>query len=348
MHNSDDIQIKNVTTLSEQINNMNMVASAKMRDYKHQNRSTPVESIVKIFKRHSRIAISSQEEQKIRNVINSAIHKKKRIPIGFTWGCSGMALSEMKFRETINYPRKGDLWCLWWFHILNEKIKVHHEPGIDLIIGDEIPHFHALGWPYRDVIRRHEIMKTIAEQHFDFIKIIAIPDYTVLLEDTEIKPPSMEEILSIATSLPENNIPREVFDILHSARNWSWIRNQISNEIWEEAKWIITKANKISVLRKKHNLLGSFFKNSDYIDAALTEKERFCPNPWNQTSPQHGGTILTSSINDGRYSITIEPEYRILEKCDEYTAIMINTSEFKHFTDQPIKELWYTFYWKHN
>ncbi len=337
-----------VTKLSDQIDNMNQAIDAKMDGYNPKRDKDITSSIIRILKRHSRTAISELEEQKIRNSIETAISSETRIPIGLTWGCSGGALSTMKLRERLNYPRKGDLWGIWWFDILNRKIKHHYEPGIDLIIGDEVPHFHALGWAYRDIVRKHEIMKNLAEQHFDFIRIIAIPDYDVIVDSSDISASSMDEILAIATSLPYDSIPREVFDLLYSkrqAKNWSWIRNKISSEIWDEACRVVAKANKIGRMRKELGFFDNIFGTSLYIDAAFTEKDRFCPKPWNNTLPQHGASILTSPKGTGKYSIAIVPEYRIEEQPLEYLPIMINALEFKHFTKYPIEDTSYTFYW---
>ena len=126
-----------VTTLSDQIDAMNKAIAIKMDSYRPRIDRNTADAVTRIFKKHSRVVISALEEQKIRNSIGLAIGNGARIPVGFTWGCSGMALSSMKLRERINYPRKGDLWGIWWFDILNKKIKHHYAPGIDLVIGDE-------------------------------------------------------------------------------------------------------------------------------------------------------------------------------------------------------------------
>lgn len=337
-----------VTTLSDQIDAMNKAIAIKMDSYRPRIDRNTADAVTRIFKKHSRVVISALEEQKIRNSIGLAIGNGARIPVGFTWGCSGMALSSMKLRERINYPRKGDLWGIWWFDILNKKIKHHYAPGIDLVIGDEVPHFHSLGWPYKDMVRRHEIMKNLAEQHFDFVRIVAIPDYALTVDDANIAASSIEEILAIATSLPYDTIPREVFDSLYSerqTRNWSWIRSQISEKIWEEARWIVAKANKIGRMRKEFKFFDNLFGTSSYVDAAFTEKGRFCPKPWSNTLPQHGTSVLTAPQGTGKYSIAIIPEYRLEEQRSEYVPVMINAMEFQHFTKYPADDASYTFYW---
>lgn len=351
--NKEEISMKyplTTTTLSEQIDNMNQAIAVKMHNYKPKTDTSAVNAITKILKKHSRAPISALEEQKIRNSISLAIDNGIRIPMGFTWGCSGMALSTMKLRERVNYPRKGDLWGFWWFDILNKKIKCYYEPGINLIIGDEVPHFHALGWKYEDIVRRHEIMKNLIEQHFDFIRVIAIPDYAVIIDDIDINIAAslMDEILAIATSLPYNSIPREVFDSLYSKRktkNWSWIREQIPLEIWKEARRIIAKANKIGRLRKEFKFFDNLFGTSEYIDATFTEKGRFCPKPWSNTLPQHGTSVLTAPKGTGKYSVAIVPEYRMENQQPEYAPVMINALEFKKFTRYPVEDILYTFYW---
>ncbi len=335
------------TTLSDHIDTMNHVIARKMHGYKTQTGKNIFDVIVKIFEKHSRVPISNTEKQHIRNVISTAIANETRIPVGCTWGCSGMALSPMKLHDRFNYPRLGDLWGFWWFDILNRKIKHYYEPGIDIVVGDEIPHFHALGWPYKDIIRRHEILKNIVEQHFDFIRVVAIPDYAVTVDEVDMSAPTMDEILAIATSLPGDSIPSSIFDMLYNernTRNWSLIRKQIPTEVWKEARWVIAKAKKIGRLRKEYGFFDSLFKTPNYIDAAFTEKDRFCPKPWSNTLPQHGASVLSASLETGKYSISIVPEYRLLNR-QEYAPTMISAMEFRHFTTHPIQEVSYVFYW---
>ncbi len=335
------------TLLTTEIGVMEAAGAAKLLNYRPP-KGSPVDVLFRIFNKHSRDRISPHEEEKIRAAIEAAIQGAQTIPIGIVWSCGGIAPSPMKFREPkVNLPRLGDVWPLFWLNIFNQKVQTIHPPGIEVIIADETSIFEHLGVPPGEVRLRLTIMEEMARQYAPFITICSLPSLEELGVDPEVGEPTNDEILAIATALPSSEVPQEVFDQLYTTRvkDWNRICGIIPTEIWEQSRTVATHVRKLGAARRgMHFFAEKLGGRTCHIDAAITEKGRFCPKIWGEAFPQHGGTLLRANEH-GKYSVRIVPEYRLLKH--DCIPVMINSGDFNPFSPTPLDNQDFTFYWQH-
>lgn len=337
------------TTLTAELERMGGVMEARLLNYRPP-KGTVVETIVQIFKKHSRMLISESEMVQIKKAVSEAVEKEEPVKLAFLWAFSGMARSSIKFLQPeINYPRLGDIWAYFWIKILDEKIKKVHPPGIKVLIVDEKPLLLIIGWDEKPLNQRFRVMKKLAEEVApEVIEVTQMPSFDDVARSLTVSPPSNDEILSIVTSVKEyeEKIGMDVLvEFLYKTREkpWDEIQMLIPELIWRDALERRMEMIRIGAARKKTGYLSQCFSGASYIDACIVEKGRFCPDIWAMTFPQHGGTVLNAS-EKGRFSVKCLPENRL--KGDNCLPVLINTKEFDEIINSDSTNGQdYIFYW---
>ncbi|MEI6587664.1 MAG: hypothetical protein WCO05_01815 [Candidatus Moraniibacteriota bacterium] len=336
------------TTLEAEIARMDVVMDTKISAYRFSKQKRGVDiygEVMQIIKKHSRQKVSPVEWEKIGGAVRYSIKNNFPINFAFLWACSGMARSAMKFvQNELNFPRLGDVWSLSWIKTFNKKIEESYPPGIKMLIVDELPLLQLLGWKREELLKRHNVMKKIAERMCPgIIEIVDMPSFADYAGKIQPVNPSPEEILSIITS-QDNHIPTQVSDLLYTQREkpWDEIRACFPAVIWEKARQTRMEMARIGQARKETGYVSDCFSGMPYIDACIVEKGRWCPDIWAMAFPQHGGTVLEVD-GRARYSIQIAPEYRLMGNNE---PVYISTSEFNRLIGRIAPSREFIFYWK--
>ncbi|MDO8659712.1 MAG: hypothetical protein Q7K54_03865 [Candidatus Parcubacteria bacterium] len=322
------------TCLEPEITRMIETVTLKLRGYSSSGKSI-VERVLQIFKKHSRSDIKEDEQIKIRSAITSAVKEGRPVNVSFLWALGGNARSMWKFIQSdLNLPRLGDFWAFAWLDMLDRKIKTVYSPGCRFIIVDEVPIIKLIPrWNQVQIEERRKALMPIRKMFLQ-IEVHDLPTFQGLLPVnpvTEIYPGEILAILLSRSDL-EEAIDIAEMEVLYQdlyrtrEKDWGKIRSIIPSELWDEAVATRMETARINQLRKETDWIGSeLFGGELYVDGALTEKGRWCPRIWPETStsPQHGGTTL--KIGQGSFSVGVEIEDRLLKT---HTPVYINPIEF--------------------
>lgn len=341
--------IKNEEELLVLLRKIEEVIEKKLANFRKnppKKNGSEIDILFQIFKKNSRVPISELESKKIKNVLDFHIKNQTPIPVVLLWAYGGQALSPLKFcQPEINLPRLGDIWGLLWWKIFNFKIQFFHPPGIKLVLIDEKPLLKILGWGEREIEKRSRLVQKIASFfELDFIYFENLP---IFKADIKVNVCD-QEVIAILVSLPSSIIPIEkqkiVFEFLYLKREKpiSYFKREMG-EFWEKAKELREKMVRITEARKKVNwvekIVGEYF-----VDACLTEKGRFSPDIWGYSFPQHGGSLLNTDW-DQRFSVSIIPEFRLLNTEKKPVWILPQVFSFFDSEFEAEEKSKYIFYW---
>jgi len=321
--------------LQKELLRMREAITIKLRDYSPPPGENITDRLLQIFKKHSRSDINSEEQTKVRSAINLAIKKDSPINVSFLWALGGNAKSKWKFLQPhLNLPRFGDFWAFVWLHMVDSKVKTIYPPGCRFVIVDEVPLIKLIPrWNQAKIDERKQALIPV-RKFVSQADICDLPDFNGMYPSNPISDYHPGEILAILLSRPdlENAIGDDKTEILYRdlyrtrEKDWNAIRLAIPDALWEEAVEIRKETARINQLRKETNWVGEqFFKGESFIDGALTEKGRWCPRIWPETStfPQHGGTTLKAG--QGSFSVGIDMESRLVKT---HRPVYINPLEF--------------------
>jgi hypothetical protein len=320
----------------------------KLRGYKPPQSSSVAETVLQIFKRHSRSDIATDEMWRIKDAVDSAMRNGRPINASFLWALSGNARSRFKFVQPhLNLPRLGDYWAFAWLHMLDRKIKTVYPLGCNFVIVDETPFVRLIPrWDERHIAIRRAAFQPILNE-LPNVKIIDLPDFLGIQPAELIPEPHPGEIMAILLSRPElEDALGEDTTLLYQdyyrvrEKNWDALRKLVPDRLWEDAVRTRAEMSRIIALRRELDWARrEVFGGQDHVNGALAEKGRWCPSIWpaTSTSPQHGGSVVKGA-KEG-FSVAIEPEYRLT---DTHEPVHISTSDLD--TNSPHDTL--IFYWK--
>lgn len=329
------------TTLSMELHLMARAIEGKLRDYVPP-KGEPLDVIMQIMKSHSRVEnMAEAETERMRAAVSHALGTGAPIPIGFLWAVGGIVPSQVKFRQwELNYPRLGDIWGLNWLFLLGKKIQRVHEPGIRVVVVDELPMLRLLGWSDRELSDRHMMMQALAPRG---VEIVRLPGFESFVLKNPVAEPTDEEIFATALCVPWPDPPSELLDMMYKVRekNWTTVRKLVPTERWAESRALRKEMSRIGQARKESGFMQTLFGSAPYIDGCITVKDRWCPRMWGNAFPQHGGTALEDHT---RYGVTCLPEYQLEAT---HQPVMISTKEFDRLLGNAAgkKGQLYTFYW---
>jgi len=336
------------TTLSQELERMDQVVSERARDFVPpvMPGASVVELIIKILLKHSREKLSAIEQVQLSRTVQTAVETGRPISISMFLAVGGHARTRYKFCQPyMALPRLGDLWTIFWFKVLNQKIQRVYEPGLEVVLVDEVPQLRVFGWQDADIEQRKSPLRVVASKYAPFIRIVDLPDLTsqVLLPLCE-PPPGV--VYAVVASLPEaDSLPLDAFRWQYQCRDkpWDEIRSAIPAVLWEKARTAAALAGRYGEARKHVDWLGQdVFRGQLYIDACVTEKGRWAPDIWSFAFPQHGGTVLKTTPGTTQFSVCIEPESRLV--CNGHDAVYIQPADVagstSTFSPDP-----YIFYW---
>lgn len=343
------------TSLEKEIEKMQEIVEHRLSGYRPPERKgkkklvEPADKIVQILIKHSREEILPAFEVEMKLAVEQAIQNDLPVPVTFLWPIGGQARNPLKLIEyEVNFPRLGDIWGLYWLDMLNRKIQSVYEKGCLCLIIDEQPQLELIGWKPEEISQRRTALQKLIPPSA-FIKVVSLPEFQEVVEQILVDEPSAEEVFSILTCL--SFIPHE---ILESKLSQLYVNRKKGSVIdipdwaWDGARKLRIRMNQIGLARKQTRWIDKVLAEtlnyseeyySYYIDGCLIEKLRWSPHPWGYTFPQHGGSLLDHN-SQGRYSVKIVPEYRLLGA--GHLPVYLSTKEFG-VSNNPYQE--FIFYW---
>jgi hypothetical protein len=339
------------TTLEIETQRMCKVLNEKLLGYKAPKGSSVDDVIFKIFKSQSRTDIDPDEQAKMMRAIVSARKEGRPINVSFLWALGGISRSTMKFFDShLNLPRLGDFWAFFWLEMLNRKIRTIFPLGCKFVIIDEVPIIKLIPeWDQEKIDLRKKAFAS-ALQQFPNIRIRDLPDFVGHRPVGMLKAPENAEVLAVLTSRSEleNVLGTDKMELIYRdyaisrQRDWETIKGLVPCNLWEHAIQIRREADRIQLARKETNWVKrEVFCGQEYIDGALTEKGRWCPSIWPETStsPQHGGSVVKAQ-EGGKFSVAIVPEYRLI---DTHQPVYVSTHDLEVSTKSSENMV---FYWE--
>jgi hypothetical protein len=280
-----------------------------------------VDKILHIFKSSSRVGIAPEELAKIRAAIERSVKAGEPVLVSFLWAFCWMSQSPWKFLQPhLIDPRLADYWAAYWLSMICRKVERVYSPGCEFYIIDEFPMVRLLDWIPEKAARRAALLRPVFSQ-FPCIKLVDLPEFEAR---PNVPTPGDPEVLATILAAPclfgqvEPDRVTILMDSFYRAgeKDWSGLRTQVPDAVWNRASDIKTTMNQIGLARRttgwlEHDLLGG----RPYIDAAMIDRRRWSPRFCDKAMPQHGGTRLRTSP-DGEYSLSIIPEYRLRETHD--------------------------------
>jgi len=266
----------------------------------------------------------------IQKAISWAVSRNVPVNISLLWALSAHARSSFKiFDWECNVPRLGDIWALYWFYYLNQKVKIIYPPGINIVLVDEVPLSRLMGWSEVDMDIRRNILRLIGPKESS-VNIVGMPDFTPSQSEVFVLP---AEIFSVLTSSEIINvdIQIDITDDLYCSQNKSWetIKEKVGIAKWNDAEEVATQMSRIKLARKETDWVrSSVFSGDPYIDGSFLKKGRWCPDIWDAAMPQHGGSLLTYD-GERNFSVKVVPEFR-LDK-DMRMPCRVLVDEFQEF-----------------
>lgn len=331
------------TTLEWELQRMEAVVEKRLCGYIPHKWGGKIENVVGILLSGSKDKGKKMEEnwlEKIRSAVEWAVIYGQPINISLAWACGTTAMSSYKFIDSNNLPRLGDIWTLFWFSMLNQKVQVLHPPGIRLVIIDEVPHGLIVGRTEEEIALRQGVMRALALKYAPFTEIVSLPFFRY---DGIVDKPCNEEVLAILMSLP-GSIPEEVCELCYRVRNkpWGRIQQVVSEGQWKKAVDIRIAMKRVDAGKKETHFTASLFCGAPFIEACIVEKGRWSPDIWSMAFPQHGGTALDTK-GQNRFSISCVPEVRLLSNGHE--PVMVSSRDFQAFSELEVPNSPFTFYW---
>lgn len=337
------------TQLRQEIDRMREAVTLKLQSYSPPPGPSTIERVLQIFKKHSRSEIRGEEQDKVRAAIAFAVNASLPVNVSFLWGLGGNANSKWKFLQPhLNLPRLGDFWAFVWLDMLDRKIKTVYPAGCRFAIVDETPMLKLIPRCNEiQIAERRQALMPIREL-LPQIELYDLPDFPGLSSDLPLAEAHPGEILAILLSRPDLELAigcdktEALYQDLYRTRDkdWARIRSAVPDGLWQEAVAVRAETSRINQLRKETNWIGQkLFGGAPYIDGALTEKGRWCPRIWPETStsPQHGGTTL--KVGEGTFSVGVELESRLTKT---HVPVYLDPSEFgSTYRYEP-----FVFYWE--
>lgn len=336
------------TTLSDELGRMEQIVTERARDFVPpvMPGASVAEVVTKVLLKHSRDKMAAAEQANLSRVVQSAVDAGRPIAVSMMLAVGGHGRTRYKFcQPQVALPRLGDLWTIFWFKILNQKIQRVYAPGLEVVLVDEVPHLRAFGWQETDIEQRKAPLRVVAEHCAPFVRIVNLPDLTSQVSLPLCDPPP-GVVYAVVASLPEADaLPLSVFRWQYQSRDkpWDEIRSAIPSDLWEKARAAAALASRYGEARKHVDWLGrDVFGGQPYIDACVTEKGRWAPDIWSFAFPQHGGTVLRTAPGTTQFSVCIEPESRLVY--NDHDAVYIQPADVagstSTFNPDP-----YIFYW---
>lgn len=327
------------TTLEREVSRMQRVVDERIANFDH-SRKAGEDDLLRIFQRHSRSKMDHDELERIRRAISAARALGKPIPVGILWAVGGHSRNHFKFLEPdVLLPRLGDFWFVFWCRMLDAKVRLFHEHGIEIVVADELPQSALMGWTREETYLRRAPVEAVAAKHAPFIRFIDLPAFEREREGITVGEPPPSFVYAVVCSLAHVDLPESAYQWQYACREKPWedVHAAIPKNVWEQARAVAIEMTKVSQARKETDWLHSVI-GRPYIDASITAKGRFTPDIWEGAFPQHGGTILKAR-DAGQFSVRIEPESRLLGNGHE--PVSIRASEL-HAEVQGS----YVFYWQ--
>lgn len=344
MQNSTRVNPQEVTKLKDELERMDSIVLGRLDSYESHKRGKLIDNIVGILLASSKNkgkGMGRNWIEKIYLAVEWAITNDQPINISLAWACGTISLSSYKFLEvTNNLPRLGDIWTLFWFKILNQKIQTLYSPGIKLVIIDEVPHGIIIGRTKQEIRMRQSAIAYIAREITPFIEIVSLPFFQY---DGTVGNPCNDEILAILMSLPLPISP-EVSELCYRTRvkPWKDIMEMVPGSSWKQAENLRIQMKKVDAQKKESNFTANLFDGNPFLEACIVDKGRWSPDIWNMAFPQHGGTVLDNA-GGNRFSISCIPEARLLG--NGHRPVFIDSFDFRDFSTEKVPDSPFVFYW---
>lgn len=330
------------TTFERETTRMMGIVTEKVANFTDSRRPMDMEGLTRIFQRHTRSKMDAAEWEKLLRAISAARAQEKPIPIGIQWAVGGHARNHFKFLEPdILLPRLGDFWAVFWFMMLDAKVRLYHEQGIEVVVVDEVPQSMLMGWTPEEAMHRRAPVETLASRYAPFMRFAELPSFETERVKATVGEPPPGMVYAICCSLPHVDLPEEAYQWQYTSREkpWEQVCSAIPEAVWVHARQVAIEMAKLSAARKEAGWLRQIL-GRPYIDAAITEKGRFSPDIWGSGFPQHGGTVLKAE-DRGQFSVRIEPESRLLGNGHEPVRVQAN-----EISSTAAGNASYVFYWQ--
>jgi hypothetical protein len=325
-------------TLNSLIETISGVINLRLSEYKAPipQGSSVEDAIFLILQGASRVKNGNLiDTPNIKRAISWAVKQGVPINISLLWAIGAHARSSFKIIDwQYNIPRLGDIWALYWFRYLDQKIKTIYSPGIHIVLIDEVSLSNLMGWDNYEMNLRKNIFRELIPKDLK-VSIFDLPDFP----EFKIDIPALEdETLMVLTSseMISTDLQISISEELYKKHDKSWedIKEKVGLSIWNNAQKIVSQMSRIKIARKETNWISNFvFNDVPYIDGCILKKGRWSPDIWDSTSPQHGGSLL---VYDGgrKFSIRIIPEFRLAE--EKRNPFKVPISEFQELIKDPL------------
>jgi hypothetical protein len=317
---------------------MNDVINLRLSEYKKPiSSNNDIEDVIfLILQGASRVKNGNLiDTPNIKKAISWAVNRGLPVNISLLWTIGAHARSSFKILDwQYNVPRLGDIWALYWFHYLDQKVKTVYPPGIHIVLIDEISLSNLMGWNNNEMDLRKKIFRELIPKDLK-VSIFDLPDfpefkiYIPALEDETLMVLTSSEIISTEIQI---SIAEELYK--KHDKSWEEIKGKVGLSKWNDAQEIVNQMSRIKTARKETDWVSNFvFDNVPYIDGCILKKGRWSPDIWDSTSPQHGGALLVYD-GDRKFSVKIVPEFRLIG--EKRNPVSIPISEFQALIKDPL------------
>lgn len=276
----------------------------------------------------------------LRPAVEFAITNNYPINLSIVWTICGHARTKYKILDwEVNLPRIADIWALYWFKILNDKVKLFYPPGLKIVIIDEVPLAKIAGWSDSEMQIRKSIMQKLLPKQSG-IEFADLPNFELNGKIISYETQQVLTILSSTDILDEGMQVLVANDLyIKRDKDWEYIKNTVGCK-WDQAIDIVRQMNGINAVRKEVNWIGSLFDGQPFIDGCIVRKGRWCPKIWVNAFPYHGGGLiddghgaLPGDSQFGRFEVEVMPESRLSEVARSFK---VPISDFQKYCDFPI------------
>lgn len=318
-----------ITTLAEERKFFQSMASWRMQSIrlKEQEKCRSILNIL-LASSEKRIAVSESLKSRWRAVIDSCIGEDLPITLTMSLAVGTRIPNRLKFFDNVNLPTFGWLYFLFFFQMLNEKVRLVYPPGIKLVIFDEAWLFGKyLGIEQSEIeVNLRAVEKLIAAMEVPVEIILMREGHFNLAEVNDINARvTHSQIYGFLCSLPEMTNPAVMHSLYRRrSRDYDKIR-LAAGDLWDKAQENTRRVAQFLTWRKKvdlfRNLLGC-----RYIDTTITDKDERLVLDITCSLMNHGMPVVRCNAQ-GLLKVDIVPEYRIPSEYQNVVPVWIKKSD---------------------